>query len=797
VPVKGGLQPGYTPRFMGAHRLKFAVTVLALLQSVQAGAFGSERAASTESRESAAKAQEQSPGQGGTVGEPRDFPEIHGPPPPVAPDTIRRDDHGQATLRAVRLSQPIELDGRLEEAVYSEVPSAADFIQQFPREGQPATEPTEVWIFFDEHTLYISGYCHETQPDRAVANELRRDHNNIFQGDNITVVFDTFYDRRNGFFFQTNRLGAVRDQAISEGQQLVAWNTAWDVRSAVTEGGWTFEMAIPFKSLRYRKPGPQIWGINFRRVVKWKNETSLLTAMPSSYGNAAVSQMQEAGTLVGLETPGLAKNIEIKPYGLSSLTTNRLADQPFDNEGDAAFGVDVKYGITSSLTADLTVNTDFAQVEEDLQQVNLTRFSLQFPEKRDFFLEGQGIFAFGDRARVSAGSDVPILFFSRRVGLSGGQSVPVRIGGRINGKAGPFDIGLLNIQTGRKDSAGAVPTNFSVVRIKRDILRRSSIGVIATERMETSGGDRSNFAAGADAVFRFTDEATLTGYFAQTKTGGVTREDKSYRGRFDFVADRYGLALEHLLVGRQFNPEIGFLRRRDFRRNYILGRFSPRPSKNKVIRKFSWEGSFDRVTNAASGAIENRTVMGTFDIEFHNSDLASLDYTHDYEVLPAAFTISPGVVVPAGPYTSDKVKGSYTLGQQRKLSGTATASWGTFYEGHRVEATYSGRMGFSPRFAVEPGLTLNWVNLPFGDFTAKLASARFIFTPNPRLSVSGLVQVNAAADTLSSSLRLRWEYTPGSEMFLVYSDGYDTSAATPIGLLNRSLAFKITKLLRF
>jgi hypothetical protein len=728
----------------------------------------------------------------------RGFPDIDGPPPPAAPAMINRDDRGKATMRAVRIDRAINLDGRLDDDVYSTIEAVSGFIQQFPREGQPATEPTEVWILFDDKTLYVSGRCYDSEPSRAVATELRRDHNNIFQGDNVTVVLDTYYDRRNGFFFQTNQLSAVRDQAISEGQQLQAWNTVWRVRSAVTENGWTFEMAIPFKSLRYRRSGPQLWGVNFRRVVKWKNETSLLTLMPASYGNAGVSQMQEAGTLVGVETPGLAKNLEIKPYGLTSLTTNRVGADPFDNRGEVSFGGDAKYGLTSSLTADLTVNTDFAQVEEDLQQVNLTRFSLQFPEKRDFFLEGQGIFAFGDRARVTAGSDVPIVFFSRRIGLSAGQTVPVIVGGRMTGKAGPFDIGLLNIQTGEKELANAVPTNFSVVRIKRDILRRSSVGIISTARLDTSGGDHSNYAVGADTVLRFNDENELTGYYARTSTKGLVGDDNaSYRGRFDYMADRYGLALEHLLVGSAFNPEIGFMRRTDFRRSFAQARFSPRPAKNKIVRKLSFQGSFDYVTDARGSVIENKTLAANFDIEFHNSDQAALDYIHDDEFLPQRLTLAPGVTVPPGKYISDRVTASYTLGQQRKVSGTGTASWGTFYEGTRKETTFAGRIGFSPRFSLEPTFTLNWVDLPFGSFTSQLASARFILTPSPRLSISGLVQVNKSGNTATGSVRLRWEYTPGSEMFLVYSDGYDTAAATPIGLLNRSLAFKVTRLLRF
>ncbi len=725
------------------------------------------------------------------------LPEIDGPPAPLAPEVIHRDSSGKATMRAFRISEPIDVDGRLDDEVYATIPAAGDFIQQVPREREPATEATDVWILFDDDTLYISGYCHDSQPDRAVANEMRRDHRNIFQGDSITVVLDTFYDRRNGFFFQTNLLSAVRDQAISEGQPLSAWNTVWSVRSAVVEDGWTFEMAIPFKSLRYRRPGPQVWGINFRRVVKWKNEVSLLTSMPATYGLGGVQRMHEAGTLVGVETPGLAKNIEIKPYALSSVTTDQAADEPFSNDLNGAVGGDLKYGLTSSLTADVTVNTDFAQVEEDLQQVNLTRFSLRFPEKRDFFLEGQGIFAFGDNARSSTNSDVPILFFSRRIGLSEGQSVPVRVGGRVTGKAGPFDIGLLNIQTGEKESAEAVPTNFSVLRIKRNIFRSSSIGVIATGRVETSVGDVSNFAAGFDTLLRFNDETTLIGYYARTKTQDVTEDDTSYRGNFEYRADRYGLVLEHLLVGGEFNPEVGFIRRTDFRRSFVQARFSPRPASHPVVRKLSWQGSFDYVENAAATVLENRTISANFDIEFHSSDRTGLDYTHDYEFLPESFEISPGIIVPSGRYTSDTLRGSYSLGQQRKVSGTAAASWGTFYDGTRVAASYRGRIGFSPRFSIEPSITLNWANLPFGDFTAQIVSARFILTPTPRLSVAALVQANSAADTVSSSVRLRWEYTPGSELFLVYSDGRDTTSETPIGLLNRSLVFKITKLFRF
>ena len=365
-----------------------------------------------------------------------------GPPSPIAPATVTRDERGRATVRAVRISQPIRLDGRLDEEMYTSIPPIDGFIQQLPVEGVPATEPTEMWIFFDDDTLYISARCHDSQPDRIAANELRRDNQNVFTvNDNLSVTLDTFFDQRNAFFFQTNPIGALRDQFVSDGAFNLNWNAVWDVKTSRSEAGYTVEMAIPFKSLRYRSAGPQTWGINVRRVVKSKNETSTLTRVPASYSGNGVAQMAVAATLVGLETPAQSMNLEFKPYAVSSLTTDRTARVPYSNDISPNAGIDVKYGLTRGMTADLTVNTDFAQIEEDQQQINLTRFNLFFPEKRDFFLEGQGIFDFGGVSGQRTSNVDPILFFSRRIGLSAGQSVPVIAGGRVTGKAGRFDVG--------------------------------------------------------------------------------------------------------------------------------------------------------------------------------------------------------------------------------------------------------------------------------------------------------------------------------------------------------------------
>jgi hypothetical protein len=430
---------------------------------------------------------------------------LDGPPPPVAPAVITRDEKGGATLRAVRIDRPLKIDGQLDEEVYGNVAPAGGFIMQDPSEGAEATEQTDTWVFFDSTNLYIAARCWDDHPERWVTTELRRDNNNIIQNENLSVALDTFHDHRNGFFFQTTPLGALRDQAFTdEGNPNSNWNTIWQVKSGRFDGGWTVEMVIPFKSLRYRGSGPQTWGINFRRIVKWKNEVSFLTRVPRAYGRDGIFRPSVAGTLVELETPAQSMNLELKPYAVSSLTTDHAAVAPFDNRFSRNAGFDFKYGLTRSLIADATVNTDFAQVEEDVQQINLTRFSLQFPEKRDFFLEGQGIFNFGgNRGGGNSTNDIPILFFSRRIGLSQGQSVPVIAGGRLAGTVGKFGVGALNIQTDDKPSAGAAATNFSVVRVKRDILRRSNIGLLATHRTPSANQQSANDAFGADANLAF------------------------------------------------------------------------------------------------------------------------------------------------------------------------------------------------------------------------------------------------------------------------------------------------------
>ena len=316
---------------------------------------------------------------------------IDGPPPPVPPAMVARDQSGRVTMRAIRLDEPIRLDGQLDERVYQTIAPVTDFIQQEPNEGASATEQTEVWVLFDSETVYIAARCWDSQPDQTVANEMRRDSYGMYGNDTFAVMLDTFYDRRNGFNFMTNALGGLFDQTITnERSTNLDWNTVWDVQTSRFEQGWTLEMAIPFKSLRYRTDASQYWGINFQRRVAWKNETSFLTPIPAALRSSGSLQFSSAATLVDLEVPASATRFEVKPYAIADLATDLGATPRVLNQPGGTAGFDVKYGVTQGLTADFTYNTDFAQVEVDEQQINLTRFSLFFPEKREFFWKDKG-----------------------------------------------------------------------------------------------------------------------------------------------------------------------------------------------------------------------------------------------------------------------------------------------------------------------------------------------------------------------------------------------------------------------
>jgi hypothetical protein len=707
------------------------------------------------------------------------------------------------TVRAVRVTQPIRIDGRLDEEIYKATPAITDFVQQEPDEFKPATEKTEAWIFFDDNNVYVSARNWETHPERRVANEMRRDTSQLRQNDTFGVLFDTFHDKRNGYIFYANAIGGLADsQVTDEGPPNADWNTVWDVRTAVFDGGWTIEMVIPFKSLRYQPGTDQVWGINLRRVVRWKNEWSYLAQVPRALTTfRGLLKVSSAGNLEGLQVPSGRSNVEVKPFVLGGVSTDNTVTPPLDQDLTGRIGGDLKYGITQNITADLTVNTDFAQVEVDEQQVNLTRFNLFFPEKRDFFLEGLGTFAFAGRASAGLGAgsgDTPYLFFSRRIGLDQSRVIPIIAGGRTAGKAGKFTFGAINVQTGDDEALRIDSANFTVLRAKRDILRRSSVGGMFTHRTATPGRIGSNDGYGLDAAMSFYQNVRFDTYIAATRTEARQDDNLSYRGFFDYNADKYGVQAERLVVEPNFLPEIGFVRRTDMRRNFGLLRYSPRPKGVPNLRKLTTQVSLNYLTNN-DNRLDTREGVGRVELEFTNSDLFSVAYTDSYERLARPFAIAPGVTLPIGSYDFYTTRVGYTGGQQRRVSGEVVLETGTFYNGDRTSiAVNAARVQVTPQVSLEPSFSINWVDLVQGSFTAKVARTRATYTITPRMFVSGIVQYNSAGTSFGSNVRFRWEYRPGSELFVVYTDDYNTEELRPdvTSLRNRALVIKFNRLFR-
>lgn len=718
---------------------------------------------------------------------------------------LSRDIDGRISINATRYEGEIDLDGELNEEIYSQVSPISNFTQQLPDEGQPASEETEVWVFYDSNNLYVTAKNYDSAPEEDwVANEMRRDTSQLRTNDSFSVMLDTYKDRRNGVAFLVTPIGGFSDFAIAnEGDRgrgvNFDWNIVWNSRVGRFDGGWTVEIQIPFRSLRYEPGAEQSWGIQFRRIVRRLNEASYLTELPISaaFGNSLVAGMwriSQAATLNELEVPPRNFNLEIKPYTLGTLTTNRLASPQINDELDGEAGVDVKFGITNNLTADFTYNTDFAQVEVDERQVNLTRFNLFFPERREFFLEGRGNFDFTQPRNL----DIPTMFFSRRIGLERGQVVPIDVGARLTGKVGSFDVGALTIGTDGGGLDGVESTDFSVLRIKRDILSRSRVGLILTDRSKSTVSAGSNRLYGVDGQFNFLTDFEVSAFAAKTETEGLKGDDLSYMGNFEYNGDRYGLRSGYLVVEDNFNPEIGFKRRNNFKQYEGAARFSPRIASSERIRRLVLEANTESYWSATTDNLETRKHELSFDAEFEEGDRASVAIVDEFEMITRPFRIAPGVTLQPGEYDFTSYELSYRLGTQRRFSGFMSLRVGDFWSGTNTAISLSaGRLEVSPQLSIEPSYTLNEVELPEGDFRTELSRFRVTYTITPRMYFSGLVQYDSRANSFSSNLRFRWEWAPGSELFVVYSDDRDTNPIrdpNSFELRNRAFAIKFNRL---
>jgi uncharacterized protein DUF5916 len=697
-------------------------------------------------------------------------------------ETIRRT----RILTAVRITESITLDGRPDEPAWKLATPATDFIQRIPQTGMPSKERTEIRILYDDDNLYVGVVCWDSQPSRMVIKELKKDFD-INGTDLIQVIIDSLHDGRTGFALSINPAGARRDNQLSGNASNPDWDGVWDAKARRTEQGWSAEYVIPFKTLRFSNAESQEWGIQFARRIPRLNEESEWSPLPF---RSAATRTNFAGTLRGLERVSQGRNFKVKPYVLGQQTQTVVNGQlvttkSFGSWDDFGRGVDLKYGLTSSMTLDATYRTDFAQVEADQQQVNLTRFNLFFPEKREFFLENTGIFAFGP-----GGNLVP--FFSRRIGLSAtGTPIPVVGGGRVSGRVTNYDIGVLSMRT---EALGATPANnYLVARIKRNVLRNSYIGALGTHRDSTRAGDY-NRVFGADAHFQFyNDKLEFDSFLLGSETPDKEGANQARRLQGGWRSDELTANLEYNLVQPNFNPEVGFVRRGNI--SQYNGEFAWKPRvTHDTIQNLNFATSVDYYKTASTDRIETRVQDATVGLQYRNNGSTNFTVTRTFDRLTRPFEIHTGITIPVGDYEYQSYTGSFNMGNNRKVTGNASATWGEFWDGDNTSV--GGAVGFRPDYHVniDINFTRNHVVLPYGRFATNLLGTKFLYAFNPRAFFNAFIQYNTDTHQVSSNIRFNLTHHPLSDLYLVYNDTRDTSRGDVVG---RSFAVKLTQLFNF
>ncbi len=684
------------------------------------------------------------------------------------------------------------LDGILDEEAWLTAAIIDDFVQQEPAEGELATERTIVRLMYNEHSVYIGVEAYDSQADSVIATEMRRDSARLLDEDNVQIIFDTFRDSRSGYMFVTNPLGAKLEQQISEegegGRRGNSsninrdWDGVWDVASRQTDDGWVSEIAIPMVTLRFPQAESQTWGFNMMRNIRRKNEQVFWAPIPKAYSLTRVSL---AGTLSGLGQVSQGMDLRITPYALVGGRQDRVTAD-LDGSGINDVGLDVKYGVTSGLNLDVTLNTDFAQVEVDEQQVNLTRFPLFFPEKRDFFLENAGMFSVKNEGGTRRLID---LFFTRRIGLSGGQPVPIIGGARLTGKVDRHNIAVMNIQT--QKALGNPGENFFVGRYSRDIFARSRVGGLVVNK-EAVGDAGYNRTFAADTSLALHPFFTLTGFIAKTETPGISGGDAAGRVNALWLSPSSRIYAEYTDIQDNFNAEVGFVPRVGIRRSKLHGEWNPRPGR-WGIRSMSPMLNIDYTTDQHNRLLSRR-VHHMIGFQFDDGSRLTLIYNKDFEQLDVPFLIRSDVTIPAGTYRFDVPSVSYNSDPSRRLYGQLRYSPQTFFDGTRND--YSGTLGLraSSRIATEATFSRSDVELPGGAFTADLASIRVDYALSPEMTLRTLTQYNSTTNSVSTSVRLNWIYFPGSDLYVAYDELRSDLPGVP-WLQNRQLAIKMTYLL--
>jgi hypothetical protein len=701
------------------------------------------------------------------------------------------------TVPATRLAdgQRIVLDGRLEEEVWQRAVPAADFIQIDPSNGVPATEKTEVRIAFSREAIYIGVTCYDSEPDKWLGYETRRDQ---FLGsdDRFMWTIDTYLDARSGYFFEMNPSGLMADSWFGVNGDNRAWDGIWDARVRRSDIGWTIEIEIPFQTLNF-DPNGDTWGVNFQRTVRRKNEDSIWMGWSRNQG---LRRMTNAGHVTGISNVTQGLGLDIKPYAL-------LAAQSSPGSGldrDANAGIDLFYNPTPGLRTNLTINTDFAQTEVDQRQVNLTRFDLFFPERRDFFLDGALFFDFASTS--GSGNDLQVNpFFSRRIGL-GALATPqkVNFGTKMTGQVGRQDVGVLHVRTGDDDDEGLVGEDFTVARVKRRVLQQSYVGALYTRRDAPGDLDGASHTAGVDfrlatSGFLGSQNLSATGWLLHANRPGVSSRRNAFGLFVDYPNDRWTASFGAREVQRHFDPSVGFVTRRDYRRYQPNLMFGPRPSGHRYIRRVQVGSNIDVITSVRNQLLERTFGLTLLDVQLHSQDSFGFDLTPTHERLDAPFAISRDIVLPTGAtydYTRVTVRGQ--TANRRKLALNGRYETGGFYSGTRDQTVVQLTVRARPGYIVYLNGEWNQVRLAEGRMATNLYRVIGETQFTPFVALVNNVQFDTSSRVMGWQSRFRWIVRPGNDLYVVYTHNWlEDPVLDRFATLDRRAASKVLYTKRF
>jgi len=694
--------------------------------------------------------------------------------------------------RAVRVEESPKLDGHLDEAVWERVPAITEFTQRDPTEGEPATENTSVKIIYTDTAIYFGVICYDSEPEKILATERARDGGGassvwddaFLSDDTFEIILDTFHDHQGGFLFRTNPLGTKFDSWITDEGRRVnsSWDERWNVAVDRNEVGWVAEIEIPFKSIRMPDDQEQVWGIDFKRNIRRKNEDVSWSNYQRDFEFVQVSQ---AGDLVGLHDLSNELKLRIKPYLTGGASRIFNQGQP---ETDHLFDVgleDVKYRLTAGLTLDFTVNPDFAQVDVDDAVSNLTRFRVFFPERREFFLENANLFDFGP-ATGEADFRPPELklFHSRTIGLSeDGEPIDIIAGLKLTGQLAGLDLGFTNAQT--KDFEDIPGSNFTVARVRKKLLSRSVVGAMLTNRQSSLEGDY-NRTFGVDSNFVFFKNLHLGSFLAKSETPGLEQDDWAAQPlRIAWETDFLLASADHIIIGRNFNAEMGFVPREDMKQSLLEFAIRPRPASS-WIRQLEFLSSLRYITDQ-NDVLETRDQEVGFRINLQSGDTFRINYARGFENLDEGFELRRLLPVPPGMYWSHSYSANFNTYRGRKVfAWVSYQRENGFWGGNRTSMTINPRIKFSQNLSFQLQYKLDDVKLPSGEFSSRVSNIRINYNFTNNWLTTTTLQHDNIKDLWNVNFRLNWIYRPGDDFFLVFNQTRNSD------LTDRSIILKLT-----